>query len=381
MQSNIIGPRSILVLADDSANWVVAGVRQLDRLALAANESGIAAGDRITLHIFWKDDPSTKQRWFPQDARLTNCIAIEAGNVAENEYEAIITTRVFIGRDAFTGVLAGLRQTTSPRRLTTEELELFSVQFATRVRAMQTSKWWYLDSDNNDATQHFLQTSGQTQDGFVSRTINRQISRTITRQLLPLHIRPTTLTLAGFIFPILGFICLAEGSHIAQIIGAVLFLIHSIVSGCDGELARAKYRESVSGGRLDKLMNELASGMLVFGTGLGLFRGDDGQSVILAEGVLAGILVVANGFLGSPRLTLIAPVVSSVPRRKTVLGSDVRLFLRSVIGAFEHFTNRDVAYPIFLAAVLFGRAGWFLHAVCLFMIVRLILALRRSSTK
>ena len=370
---------AILVIADDSANWVVAGVRQLDRLALAANEFAMKTRGRIALHIFWKDDQSTKERWFPQDARLTNCIALEAANVAENEYEAIVTTRVFVGRDAFAGVLSALWQTTSPRRLTTEELKLFPIQFATRVRAMQTSKWWYLDSDNNDATKHFLQTSGQTQDGFVSRTINRQISRAITRLLLPLHIRPTTLTLAEFIFPILGFICLAEGSRAAQIIGAVLFLIHSIVSGCDGELARAKYRESVSGGRLDKLMNELASGMLVFGTGLGLFRGDDGQSVILAEGVLGGILVVANGFLGSPRLTLIAPVVASVPRRKTVLGSDVRLFLRSVIGAFEHFTNRDVAYPIFLAIVLFGRAEWFLHAVCLFMIVRLTLALRRSG--
>ena len=373
--------RAILVIADDSANWVVAGVRQLDRLALAANEFAINARERISLHIFWKDDPSTKQRWFPQDARLTNCIATEAGDVAGIEYEAIITTRVFIGRDAFAGVLAGLRQTTSPRRLTAGEIELFPAQFATRVRAMQTSKWWYLDSDDTDATQHFLQTSGQTQDGFVSRTINRHISRAITRHLLPLHVRPTTLTLGGFLFPILGFICLAEGSHTAQIIGAVLFLMHSIVSGCDGELARAKYRESVSGGRLDRLMNDLASGMLVVGTGLGLFRGDDGQSMILAEGVLGGILVVANGFFGSPRLTLIAPVVSSVPRRKTIFGSDVRLFLRSLIGAFEHFTNRDVAYPIFLAVVVFGRAEWFLHAVCLFMVVRLTLALRRSSAK
>jgi CDP-L-myo-inositol myo-inositolphosphotransferase len=50
----------------------------------------------------------------------------------------------------------------------------------------------------------------------------------------------------------------------------VLFQIFSILDGCDGEIARAKFMESERGRRLDDLFDVLSNILLVLGLGFGL---------------------------------------------------------------------------------------------------------------
>src|SRR5205809_7152241 len=78
------------------------------------------------------------------------------------------------------------------------------------------------------------------QDGFVSRFLNRPISRRITRFLLKLPVHPDAWTLSIFILPLLCRFFLLRRHYGSIVIGAALFQLYSILDCCDGEIARAK---------------------------------------------------------------------------------------------------------------------------------------------
>ena len=88
-------------------------------------------------------------------------------------------------------------------------------------------------------------------DGLVVRHVDRPISLQITRRLAPTGVTPTQVTLLSLAIGILGALCFLSAHWAWQTLGALLFLLHSIIDGCDGELARLKFQESRSGGLLD----------------------------------------------------------------------------------------------------------------------------------
>jgi len=78
------------------------------------------------------------------------------------------------------------------------------------------------------------------QDGFVSRFLNRPISRRITSFLLKFPLHPNAWTISIFVLPVIASVFLARGDYVSVIIGAAVFQAFSILDGCDGEIARAK---------------------------------------------------------------------------------------------------------------------------------------------
>src|SRR5207249_12231913 len=90
----------VVILADESANWKVGGLRQLERLILALNEFAEGAGYRreIAAIILWDPKIPTAQRWLPDNSRLV-CIR-PMGLVQTLEPGTwVLTTRVFIARN------------------------------------------------------------------------------------------------------------------------------------------------------------------------------------------------------------------------------------------------------------------------------------------
>src|SRR3954453_12729868 len=60
--------RRVLILADESADWKIAGLRQLDRLALSLNEFAEAHdAERVSVGVSWKNGWRTP---LPNDSRL-----------------------------------------------------------------------------------------------------------------------------------------------------------------------------------------------------------------------------------------------------------------------------------------------------------------------
>src|SRR6266700_7324664 len=114
------------------------------------------------------------------------------------------------------------------------------------------------------------------QDGFVSRFLNRPISRRITSFLLKFPIHPNAWTISIFVLPLIAGAFLVRGDYTSVVIGAAIFQAFSILDGCDGEFARSKHLESKFGERLDHFCDFLASLLYVFALGLGLHRSSEG---------------------------------------------------------------------------------------------------------
>ncbi len=88
-------------------------------------------------------------------------------------------------------------------------------------------------------------------EGFMSRHFERRISLFITKRLINTSITPNQVTVISVLIGLVGAAFMAIGQGAWQIIGSWLFLAHSIVDGCDGEIARLKFLESRIGGILD----------------------------------------------------------------------------------------------------------------------------------
>jgi len=90
----------IIILADDSADWKIAGLRQLDRLVLALNEfakSGTPES-KIDIIVLWKPGIPTEQRWQPRDGRLTHCRFVERFDASPG-HERVFNTRLLVKRN------------------------------------------------------------------------------------------------------------------------------------------------------------------------------------------------------------------------------------------------------------------------------------------
>jgi phosphatidylglycerophosphate synthase len=88
-------------------------------------------------------------------------------------------------------------------------------------------------------------------DGFMARHFDRRISLKISRRLASTSVTPSQITLLSTAVGLCGAPFFLSAHWSWQTVGALLFLLHSIVDGCDGELARLKFQESRYGGILD----------------------------------------------------------------------------------------------------------------------------------
>src|SRR5258707_15183716 len=108
------------------------------------------------------------------------------------------------------------------------------------------------------------------QDGFVSRFLNRPISRRITRFLLKFPIHPSVWTISIFVLPLIACVFFVRGDYLSVGIGGAICQAFSILDVCDGEIARPKNLGSKFGGRLDHFSDFLATLLYVLALGFGL---------------------------------------------------------------------------------------------------------------
>jgi 1L-myo-inositol 1-phosphate cytidylyltransferase / CDP-L-myo-inositol myo-inositolphosphotransferase len=106
-------------------------------------------------------------------------------------------------------------------------------------------------SDVRIAEQRLLKALVKDTDGFMARHVERPISLQISRRLARTQISPNQMSLISMAVGLCGGPFFLSARPSLQTIGALLFLAHSILDGCDGELARLKFQESRWGGVLD----------------------------------------------------------------------------------------------------------------------------------
>jgi len=182
-------------------------------------------------------------------------------------------------------------------------------------------------------------------EGFMSRHFERRISLAITRRLASTRVTPDMMTLTSLAIGLSGAPFFLSSAPALQLTGALLFLIHSILDGCDGELARLKFQMSRRGAILD-------------------FWGDNAVHV-------AVFVCIAIGWtLGSGTAW---PLLLGAAAAAATLGSAALMFERTAEDRPEGadspvmarvtaaLASRDFIYLLILCAA-FGKAAWFLAA-------------------
>src|SRR4051812_43666185 len=168
--------RRVLILADDSADWEVAGLRQLERIALCLDE--VATGV-VSVVIFWRRDLEPSRHWMPEHPRLTKIRFLTAPE--DDGYDLVVSTRLFLYRKAIPALIQEKPAPVSSPASWDDYFEQMKAVLLPRPGA-----WEFIPArDAIGAVEtRFLRGSGKPQDGFVSRYLNRPLSRTITRLLL-----------------------------------------------------------------------------------------------------------------------------------------------------------------------------------------------------
>jgi 1L-myo-inositol 1-phosphate cytidylyltransferase / CDP-L-myo-inositol myo-inositolphosphotransferase len=207
------------------------------------------------------------------------------------------------------------------------------------------------------------------QDGFVSRYLNRPISRQVTRVLLKFPIHPNTCTMSIFVLALFACPFLVRGGYLNLVIGAAIFQLYSILDGCDGEIARAKGLESKFGERLDHLCDFLASILFVLALGFGLNR--------LVEGIVCAGLVAANELFltighSAASTTASAPDAAYYPRHREMIERSGLHSLGPLIRWIAQLTRRDVVTLLFLLLAIVDLAPWILHLWVVFAAASLV---------
>ena len=189
-------------------------------------------------------------------------------------------------------------------------------------------------------------------DGFMSRHVERRISVAISRWLAPMRITPNAMTLISVGVGLLGAPFFLSSLPGYQLTGALLFLLHSILDGCDGELARLKFMESRWGGILDFWGDNVVHVAVFLCLAIGWsVAAQAAWPLILGVTAVAGT-VLSAGFTYWYTMrasTKSGPLFTSVSRSK-----DSRLSRMADVLA-----RRDFIYVVVLLAAA-GKANWFL---------------------
>ena len=170
-------------------------------------------------------------------------------------------------------------------------------------------------------------------DGPVSRILNRPISLRISKVLLKTGITPNQISVLSFIIGLAGASLFFFGEYFYLILGGIIVHIHSIVDGCDGEIARLKLRRTKYGGYLDSFLDRYVDAVIILGLTYGYWS-ISGDSMIWIMGFAAIIGSFINTYTGE-KYDSIFKIRNGTGRINFRVGRDVRLLI-IVVGALTN---------------------------------------------
>ena len=218
-----------------------------------------------------------------------------------------------------------------------------------KMRYMQLEDNFWIDvddkTDRKNAELLICNKLKKDTDGPVSRILNRPISLRISKILLKTGITPNQISILSFVIGLAGASFFFVGEYFYLILGAMLVHFHSVVDGCDGEVARLKLRQTKYGGWLDSVLDRYADAAIILGLSYGYWS-ITGDATIWIIGFFALIGTFLNSYTSS-KYDSIFKNGDMAKRSRFRMGRDVRLLL-IVIGAL---TNQVLIMLIILAVI------------------------------
>lgn len=207
-------------------------------------------------------------------------------------------------------------------------------------------------ADIRTAERRLLRSVVKDTDGFMARHVERPMSLAVSRVLASTAVTPNQMTLISVAIGLAGAPLFLSGQAPWQSAGALLLLAHSILDGCDGELARLKFQQSRWGGILDFWGDNIVH-CVTFGCMAAGWSRSTGNAWPLLLGATAVL-----GTLGSAGFVywrVMRPKDGAGPLYTSVSSTPGRRLTRLL----DALSRRDFIYVV-LAFALFGKASWFL---------------------
>jgi len=226
-------------------------------------------------------------------------------------------------------------------------IKILAQRHKMKYMALEDNFWIDVDdkTDRKNAEILICNKLKKNTDGPVSKILNRPISLRITKLLLKTGITPNQISILSTVIGLVGASFFFSGEYFYLILGGIIIHIHSIVDGCDGEVARLKLRQSKYGGWLDSVLDRYVDAAIILGLVYGYWS-INGDITIWIIGFFALIGSFLNSYT-SDKYDSIFKDGEMEKSSKFRMGRDVRLLLIT-IGAL---TNQIPAILIILAVI------------------------------
>ena len=197
-----------------------------------------------------------------------------------------------------------------------------------KLNTLDVTGCFWVDVDNEEALQRaqkmLIQQLFKPTDGPISRKLNRRLSTKLSTFLARHNVSPNSVTIACFGLAILSAVFFYLGGYVNIVTAGVMAQLSSILDGCDGEIARLKFKFSTFGEWLDKVLDRYADGLIVLGMTHALWLSTASEPVWLI-----GFLALTGTYMNSYTAAIYDGLVHKHLLRHSSLrlGRDVRLFI------------------------------------------------------
>jgi phosphatidylglycerophosphate synthase len=263
---HVVTPRVGLVTGDGDPNWEIAGLPLSERTRRALAKVGLASGHANGSRLLVAGDA------------LLEPAAIEALMARFHGHDTAVAPANWRGGPAALWVPsdtpvpsdAGGLRALAERFRASQRLRTVDPGDARceRIRSVE---------DAERVHEEMLASLPQPTDGFFARYFDRHLSIRLSVELVRRGVAPNVITGVATAVGLLGAALLASSLHGLQVLGALLFVLSTILDGCDGEVARLSLRMTELGRKLDLIGDNLvhvavfvAIGHLALGSNPGL---------------------------------------------------------------------------------------------------------------
>lgn len=210
------------------------------------------------------------------------------------------------------------------------------------------------DSGTNETEQWLLNALVKDNEGFMSKHLERRISLAVTRRIAHTLVTPNHITAVSTLIGSAGALCFLAGERWLQFTGSLLFWLHSVLDGCDGELSRLKFLESRWGGLIDFWSDNAVHAAVFACIAAGSYRVTSQERFqFLGFSAVAGTLLSAFFVFWKTMRAKngSGPVFTSVMDNPALTAPSDRVM--------DFLARRDFIYLVILFSIL-GKAEWFL---------------------
>lgn len=195
-----------------------------------------------------------------------------------------------------------------------------------RAKSLQTKGFWIDVDDENaylKAEKALLDSlQGKSNDGPVSRWLNRPISIRFSKVLVNFNITPNQISFFSFVLSMIAAGFFAVGNYWFLALGGIIAQFASIIDGSDGEVARLKYLSSDYGAWFDAVLDRYADAFLLFGLTWYVYSQD------LSPWALGiGFLAIIGSFMLSYTADKYDKLMKKRIQKGMRMGRDIRVFL------------------------------------------------------